>query len=799
MTEETIFAAALEKADASERAAFLDDACRNNAELRNRVEELLVALDKAGEFLNRPAVAPPEPEFAPTRAYTPTPNQDVDSTRAIGESSDHEPEDEGLGFLKPPTRPDSLGRIGHYEVLEVLGKGGFGIVFRAFDDVLQRVVAVKVLSPLMAATSPARKRFLREARSSAQVRHENVVQVYAVEEQPLPFLVMEFIPGETLQQMLDKTGPLEVAEVLRIGRQIAEGLAAAHANGLIHRDVKPANVLIESGPQHRAKLTDFGLARAADDASISQSGVVAGTPMYMAPEQAKGESLDHRADLFSLGSVLYAMLAGRPPFRANSTLAVLKRVAEDDPRPIREIIPEVPEWFCRIVEKLHAKNPEDRFQTAKELVELLGQHLAHLQQPSQVPLPEPICVPTAHVERSRPAPHWTDPWMRSRRAPRWTDPWIALAVTLLFFLGHNVKDVLRNHPEGINPSFIFGNLVILGLIGTSLSFAFRRRPVVQPPVVVSNATQPNLSGAPRRRPGRRKWAAIAAGVLIFAAGVVAVVSLLSPSHTAPIEERLVVVNVEELDAKEVRLRIAGKEFVFDRLGEHQIRLPVGPHQGEWFREGKPVVVQNVYVSVNGETRLTVRSGPTPPPIGPLDLIPLARPNASFGNWKREDDTIVCSPRPKGDRTFQMLPIPVDLPKEYEFEAIFERQSGDDMIGFNLTGFGTSFCVGVDTWPSKGSWSGLTPIDKKEAYETGAGLRGPQITKGKRHTFRCTVRATGVVATLDGKPLVDYAGPFARLEGDYVAYDGSKVYVKTIGTDSYRLYRLRLTPLVAEGR
>ena len=148
------------------------------------------------------------------------------------------------------------------------------------------------------------------------MRHENVVQVYEVGEQPLPHLAMEFIPGETLQQRLDRTGPLDVSEVLRIGRQIAEGLSAAHACDLIHRDIKPANVLIEGGPQQRVKITDFGLARAADDASISQSGIIVGTPMFMSPEQALGHHIDQRADLFSLGSVLYQMASGRPPFRA---------------------------------------------------------------------------------------------------------------------------------------------------------------------------------------------------------------------------------------------------------------------------------------------------------------------------------------------------------------------------------------------------------------------------------------------------------------------------------------------------
>src|SRR5439155_4258185 len=157
--------------------------------------------------------------------------------------------------------------------------------------------------------------------------------------------------------------------------QIAEGLAAAHQQGLIHRDIKPANILLENGVQ-RVKITDFGLARAVDDASLTQSGVIAGTPMYMSPEQADGQALDHRSDLFSLGTVLYVMCTGRPPFRATGTMAVLKRVIEDTPRSIAEINPEIPDWLADIIAKLHAKKPEERFQTAKEVAELLGQHLS---------------------------------------------------------------------------------------------------------------------------------------------------------------------------------------------------------------------------------------------------------------------------------------------------------------------------------------------------------------------------------------------------------------------------------------
>jgi eukaryotic-like serine/threonine-protein kinase len=361
---EALFFAALDESTVAGRAAFLESACAGDLELRRQVEKLLDAHIRLGDFLKKPAFE----QLARTFEAPP--------------SSDDE--DDSLDFLEPSERDDALGRLGHYEVLEMLGKGSFGIVFRAFDDVLHRVVAVKVMAPRMAATSPARKRFLREARAYAQVRHENVVQVHAVEEKPLPYLVMEFIPGETLQQRLDRTGPIEVADILRIGRQVAEGLAAAHATDLIHRDIKPANILIETGTQERVKLTDLGLARTADDACLTVSGVVTGTPMCMSPEQARGEALDHRADLFSLGSVLYVMATGRPPFRASTALAVLRRVAETDPRPIREVIPEVPEWLCGIVARLHAKAPAARFQTAREVADLLADSEAKLRAHQEV-------------------------------------------------------------------------------------------------------------------------------------------------------------------------------------------------------------------------------------------------------------------------------------------------------------------------------------------------------------------------------------------------------------------------------
>jgi len=397
MTEQAIFLDALEIAEPAERLAYVGKACAGDTTLRQQVEALLAAHERTGAFLDVPAC-----EQMTARRSSPD-NGSVASEAKVGGAAMvadraglHDPDetegqqhgdDEGivLDFLQPPARPGALGRLGHYEVLEVLGKGGFGIVLKAFDEMLHRVVAVKVMAPRLASTSPARKRFLREARAAAAIQHENVVGIHAVEELPIPYLVMEFIAGETLQQKLDRVGPLEVPEVLRIGHLVARGLAAAHALGLVHRDIKPSNILLDSGVEQRIKITDFGLARAADDASLTQSGYIAGTPMYMAPEQALGHVIDQRVDLFSLGSVLYVMCSGRPPFRAPNTLAVLKRVAEDTPRPIPEIIPEVPEWLCAIIARLHAKNPADRFDSAKEVADLLARYQAQLRRQGDMP------------------------------------------------------------------------------------------------------------------------------------------------------------------------------------------------------------------------------------------------------------------------------------------------------------------------------------------------------------------------------------------------------------------------------
>src|SRR5579871_3548495 len=227
-----------------------------------------------------------------------TPSADGDGVNGDGPDGGSDPLCGLKGYLGPTDDPHSLGRLGGYEVVGVVGCGGMGIVLKAFDAPLNRTVAIKVLGPQLALSGAARQRFAREAKAAAAVVHDNVMAIHAVAEyNGLPYFVMPCVRGPSLESRLRRSGALSVVEVLRIGLQIAAGLAAAHRQGLVHRDIKPANILLEEGIE-RVRITDFGLARAADDASLTRSGVIAGTPQYMSPEQARGESVYQRSDLF---------------------------------------------------------------------------------------------------------------------------------------------------------------------------------------------------------------------------------------------------------------------------------------------------------------------------------------------------------------------------------------------------------------------------------------------------------------------------------------------------------------------
>ncbi len=313
-----------------------------------------------------------------------------------------EPTPDLYSFLAPPQAADELGRLGSYRVLQVLGAGGMGVVFKAEDPHLRRFVALKAMLPSLATSPTAKERFFREARAAAALKHDHIVSIHQIgEERGAPFLAMEFLEGESLDDRLKRAGRLPTPEVLRIGREVAEGLSAAHDHGLIHRDIKPGNIWLESrgqgsgvrgqgehgsspapGPSPltpdpapltptRVKILDFGLARGgADDSHLTQSGVIVGTPAYMPPEQASGGKVDPRCDLYSLGVVLYKMATAEVPFQGDM-ISLLSALALQTPTEPWMLNQDIPAELNDLIMKLLAKKPEDRPASAQEVADTL--------------------------------------------------------------------------------------------------------------------------------------------------------------------------------------------------------------------------------------------------------------------------------------------------------------------------------------------------------------------------------------------------------------------------------------------
>lgn len=304
-------------------------------------------------------------------------------------------------LLDAPRHPEMLGRIGKYDIEREVGRGGMGIVFKAHDAELNRPLAIKILAPHLASHGTARKRFAQEAIAAAGVIHPNVIAVHGVNnEGKTPYIVMPYVPGPSLQTLVDAQGPLSELEIVRIALQISSGLVAAHSQGLVHRDIKPANILVEADV-NRVLITDFGLARAEDDASLTRTGWLTGTPNYMSPEQARGERPDQRSDLFSFGSLLYFIGTGRLPFRAETPLGVLNRIQNESPKPIRQVNTQVSETLSDVIEKLLKKDPAERFQSAAELHDLLERHLTYLHQPDSSKPPQVFAPKQSEVAKTK--------------------------------------------------------------------------------------------------------------------------------------------------------------------------------------------------------------------------------------------------------------------------------------------------------------------------------------------------------------------------------------------------------------
>ena len=346
---EQLFVAALEL-PRERRSAFLDDACRGATDLRRLVDALLTDHDRAGSFLERPLLDP-DNETSPSSIMATL--------------------DRFLGAGK---------KLGRYTILGPIGSGGMGVVYRARDEKLERTVAIKILAPGVLTGQEARSRFRKEALALAKLNHERIAAVYDVGEQDgIDYIVMECVGGESLAAKL-KSGPLPVKEATSIALQIAQALEEAHESGVIHRDLKPANIMVT--PKGNVKVLDFGLAKLlAPDATLTltETHVLAGTPLYMSPEQAQGKSMDAQTDLWSLGVVYYESLTGRAPFHAEGTVAVLRAIVDEEPLPLRKCRPDLPPLADAIASRALKKEPSSRYVSAAEMGQNFSQLLRDLE------------------------------------------------------------------------------------------------------------------------------------------------------------------------------------------------------------------------------------------------------------------------------------------------------------------------------------------------------------------------------------------------------------------------------------
>ncbi len=467
-----------------------------------------------------------------------------------------------LSFLAPTARPDSLGRIAHYEILGILGSGGMGVVLKGFDPKLDRVVAIKLISPRLANSDRARRRFLREARSAAAIGHVNVVTIHSVdEEHGLPYLVMECLVGRSLKGRIEAGPKLDPREVLRIGMQIAEGLFAAHLQGVIHRDIKPANImLLDRGGG--VKITDFGLALVELDlAEMTSAGQVVGTPAYMSPEQVRGESVDPRSDLFSLGCVLFAMVAGRPPFQGRHILEIGRRITDEESAPLHLLDPAVPRPLSDLVGRLLRKAPEDRPATAGEV----AAELRRLLDDPDLEIGTTVAA--------RPAKKGVTEKSRWSRVSRWAAAGVVLLLAALALARFVPSHRATARRSGDTPTVPHGPTTgPVVLVGRGPEADFRTLPqalsFVSQPGTTIRLTEPGVyHGAARiEEPDRLRGLTIAGGpgVILTAPGRQNVVAKLADTADVTLRDLTILSGVEqfglEVDGAAAGLELANVAF-----------------------------------------------------------------------------------------------------------------------------------------------------------------------------------------------------------------------------------------------
>ncbi|AWM38327.1 Serine/threonine-protein kinase PknB [Gemmata obscuriglobus] len=677
-------------------------------------------------------------------------------------------------FSRPATE-DELGTLGPYRVVRELGRGAMGAVYLARDTRLDRSLALKVMLPEFAADAEAKERFLREAKSAARVSHDHVVTVYEADERDgTPYIAMQLLQGYSLDAFIRNKGTPSLRNAVRIAREAALGLAAAHKLGIVHRDIKPANMWLEA-PRGRVKLLDFGLARpVAMETELTQSGAVVGTPAFMSPEQALGERVDHRADLFSLGAVLYLLCTKQLPFPGASLSAVLLALGTKEPTPVHAHSPNVPEPLADLIHGLLAKDPGNRPQTAVTVANRLHQISEHLAGLAAAAPPEGPDSPPP-----RPDAQSTDPW--ATRIPsssahpsgkRAAPPGSARAI-------RSMPVVILSptpRPEGPRES--------------EPSRESQKTPDALHTVISSGVVwkeEPDAGKAEkesRERPRRKraKSKSVSVAPILVAAGSVALFAV------------LVAIMLTAAGGKPRATDSARRET--------NTGLPPAATGNETL---PPIVREGNVAKGGGSTGSIALEGKAPmrdssASGATVDLLALVdtRVHTVLGEWRRNGEALVgVNPQFPG-----VLQLPYEPGEEYDIEATVRRISGDEYFGFQLVAGGHRVNMAIDTWPSKGYFSGMGSIAGKDLLNNGTGTQGRRLVHaGTAYTITSSVRKGRISTSVNGILVTSYTGEFNQfsIHSDFRVQNPKALAVQIGYATPFQIDRLVVTPVSGNGK
>ncbi|MBP3956773.1 serine/threonine protein kinase [Gemmata sp. G18] len=673
----------------------------------------------------------------------------------------------------PPVAGGEVGTLGPYRVVKELGRGAMGAVYLARDTRLDRDLALKVMLPEFTADAEAKERFLREAKAAARISHDNVVTVYEADERDgIPYIAMQLLQGVSLDAFLQNKGAPALRSAVRIAREAALGLAAAHELGTVHRDIKPANLWLEA-PRGRVKLLDFGLARPGGaDNELTKSGAVLGTPAFMSPEQALGERVDHRTDLFSLGAVLYLLCTRQLPFQGASVGAVLLALGTKEPKPVRAQNVNVPESLAELIHQLLAKDPERRPQTAAAVANRLQEIL---EQPAGLAAPGTAEGPGAPPAPSNSQVAGADPWTTrtpssaSQRgghlAAKPGEPRLLRSMAVVAITPPMPPDEEQEEKTTIGAT---RTVISSGVLWEGTREESRKRAREENARGEDEGADLERPDRPRRRKakgGARGKKARVIPVLIGTGAAVLVAAFVG-----------------------VALIVAGgKPKATDSVQQETVKGFTAAKRGD-------------EVSTIGSARKDLKNESPTADGGPIDLLALADPKAHavLGEWKKNGKSLVgVNPTFPG-----VLQLPYEPGDEYDIEATVRRVSGDEYFGFQLVAGGHRINVAIDTWPSKGYFSGMGNIAGESLLNNGTGVKGRQLVQaGTDYAVACSVRKGKIDVLVNGTVITSYKGAFTHfwIHSDFRTPNEKALAIQIGYTTPFQIDRLVVTPVSGNGK